>query len=147
MDSQFTSLSGGWRSRCSLATSLLVKSDILLLDEPSNFLVCSLFFTTRSISSPDSLPISSQDLDAIIWLEQFLTSEARTLVLISHDQVFLDNVAEETIVLRNKTLRYFEGTPRTFQINEKKERKKLIGQKEAMDKKKEHVSNILGLSI
>ena len=39
MDSPFLSLSGGWRSRCALATSLLVQSDILMLDEPSNFLV------------------------------------------------------------------------------------------------------------
>lgn len=39
MESTYKSLSGGWRSRCSLAVSLLVKSDLLLLDEPSNFLV------------------------------------------------------------------------------------------------------------
>lgn len=43
VDSPFSSLSGGWRSRCALATSLLVQSDILMLDEPSNFLVCTLY--------------------------------------------------------------------------------------------------------
>lgn len=39
MNSPFSSLSGGWRSRCSLAISLLIQSDVLLLDEPSNYLV------------------------------------------------------------------------------------------------------------
>ena len=43
-------------------------------------------------------------------------------------------------MLRNKTLRYFEGNPRAFEVNERKERRRLLGQKEAMDKKKEHVS-------
>jgi ATP-binding cassette subfamily F protein 3 len=39
MSSPFTSLSGGWRSRCRLATALIVQTDLLILDEPSNFMV------------------------------------------------------------------------------------------------------------
>ncbi|KAJ7223921.1 P-loop containing nucleoside triphosphate hydrolase protein [Mycena rebaudengoi] len=117
IEGPYTSLSGGWRSRCSLATSLLVHSDVLLLDEPSNFL----------------------DLEAIIWLEGFLSAEPRTLVLISHDQDFLNNVVEETIILRNKTLKYFEGTPAAFDVNERKEAKRLTSTQEALDKKREHV--------
>ncbi len=39
IDGKYTQLSGGWKSRCTLATALLVQSDVLLLDEPSNFLV------------------------------------------------------------------------------------------------------------
>jgi ATP-binding cassette subfamily F protein 3 len=42
IDGPFAALSGGWKSRCSLAGSLLMQSDVLLLDEPSNFLVSSL---------------------------------------------------------------------------------------------------------
>ncbi|KAJ7740893.1 P-loop containing nucleoside triphosphate hydrolase protein [Mycena olivaceomarginata] len=117
VEGPYTSLSGGWRSRCSLATSLLVHSDVLLLDEPSNFL----------------------DLEAIIWLEGFLSSQSRTLVLISHDQAFLNNVVEETIILRNKTLEYFEGTPAAFEVNERKRAKQLTSAQESLDKKREHI--------
>ncbi|THG96693.1 hypothetical protein EW026_g5189 [Hermanssonia centrifuga] len=126
MDSPFKSLSGGWRSRCALATSLLVQSDILLLDEPSNFL----------------------DLDATLWLEHYLISQTRTLVLTSHDQVFLNNVVEETIILRDKTLRYFEGTPREYDIDERKRRKAAAKTQNALDKKKEHIERSIrqGLS-
>ncbi|GAA5936637.1 ABC-F family ATP-binding cassette domain-containing protein [Sporobolomyces koalae] len=113
----YAALSGGWKSRCSLATSLLVKSDILLLDECTNFL----------------------DLEATIWLEHYLRQETRTLVIVSHDQAFLANVVEETIVLRNSLLCYFEGTPEAFEIEEKKEAKKLQSQKAALDKKREHI--------
>lgn len=80
-------------------------------------------------------------------LEHFLTLEPRTLVLISHDQDFLSNVVEETIILRNKTLKYFEGTPAAFEVNEKKERRRLEGAKEALDKKKEHVSCEMKVSL
>ncbi|KAJ7129275.1 P-loop containing nucleoside triphosphate hydrolase protein [Mycena epipterygia] len=125
MEGPYTSLSGGWRSRCSLATSLLVHSDVLLLDEPSNFL----------------------DLEAIIWLEGFLSSESRTLVLISHDQDFLNNVVEETVILRNKKLEYFEGTPAAFEVNERKQRKRLTGAQEVLDKKREHIEKSIQQGI
>ncbi|KAF8213955.1 P-loop containing nucleoside triphosphate hydrolase protein [Mycena galopus ATCC 62051] len=117
VEGPYSSLSGGWRSRCSLATSLLVHSDVLLLDEPSNFL----------------------DLEAIIWLEGFLGAQSRTLVLISHDQDFLNNVVEETIILRNKKLEYFEGTPAVFEVNERKKAKQLTSAQETLDKKREHI--------
>ena len=81
-----------------------------------------------------------QDLEATLWLEQFLIDQDRTLVLTSHDQVFLNNVVEETIILRDKTLRYFEGTPRAFDIDCRKRRKAGLKQQAALDKKKEHVS-------
>ncbi len=119
MDGPFAALSGGWRSRCSLATSLLVQSHILLLDEPSNFL----------------------DLEAIIWLEHFLVQPSeRSLVLVSHDQDLLDNVCEETVALRNGALKYFEGNPSTMFVEEAKTRRNKIGIQEALDKKKSHVS-------
>lgn len=58
----------------------------------------------------------------------------------SHDQVFLNSVVEETILLRDKTLRYFEGTPRAYELDEKKKRKTAIKSQNALDKRKEHVS-------
>ena len=57
----------------------------------------------------------------------------------SHDQVFLNSVVDETIILRDKALRYFEGTPRAFEIDERKKRKAGRKAQDALDKKKEHV--------
>lgn len=67
--------SGGWRMRIELAKILLKKPDILLLDEPTNHL----------------------DIESIQWLENFLKNKNRTLVLVSHDKAFLDNVTNRTI--------------------------------------------------
>lgn len=120
MNSPFSSLSGGWRSRCSLAISLLIQSDVLLLDEPSNYL----------------------DLEATLWLESHLSSQDRTVVITSHDQAFLENVVEETILIRNRELRYYDGTPKNWEIDLRKKRKSQIKQSEAMDKKREHASHL-----
>lgn len=67
--------SGGWRMRIELAKILLRKPDILLLDEPTNHL----------------------DIESIQWLEGFLKNRNRTIVLVSHDKAFLDNVTGRTI--------------------------------------------------
>ena len=67
--------SGGWRMRIELAKILLQKPDVLLLDEPTNHL----------------------DIESIQWLESFLRTNAKAVVLVSHDRAFIDNVTNRTI--------------------------------------------------
>ena len=67
--------SGGWRMRIELAKLLLRKPDILLLDEPTNHL----------------------DIESIQWLENFLSTRANAVILVSHDRAFIDNVTQRTI--------------------------------------------------
>lgn len=67
--------SGGWRMRIELAKLLLTRPDVLLLDEPTNHL----------------------DIESIQWLENFLTTKANAVVLVSHDRAFIDNVTNRTI--------------------------------------------------
>lgn len=72
---QTDEFSGGWRMRIELAKILLQNSDLLLLDEPTNHL----------------------DIESIQWLEVFLQDYAGSIVLISHDRAFLDNLTKRTI--------------------------------------------------
>lgn len=84
----------------------------------------------------------NQDLKSILWLERFLRESTNysTLVLTSHDQVFLDRLTEQTITLRNQRLDYFDGTPSLMQSVEAEERQHKEKMSAALDKKKEHVS-------
>lgn len=74
-DRPTSEFSGGWRMRIELAKILLMKPDVLLLDEPTNHL----------------------DIESIQWLEQFLLNRAKSVILVSHDRAFLDNVTNRTI--------------------------------------------------
>jgi len=67
--------SGGWRMRIELAKILLKKPDLILLDEPTNHL----------------------DIESVQWLEDFLTTSSKAVILISHDRAFVDNVTNRTI--------------------------------------------------
>jgi ATP-binding cassette subfamily F protein 3 len=74
-DRHTSEFSGGWRMRIELAKILLQRPDVLLLDEPTNHL----------------------DIESIQWLENFLVSKAKAVVLVSHDRAFIDNVTNRTI--------------------------------------------------
>ena len=74
-DRQTSEFSGGWRMRIELAKMLLQDPDVLLLDEPTNHL----------------------DIESIGWLEDFLVSNGKAVVVISHDRKFVDNITTRTI--------------------------------------------------
>ncbi len=92
-NSPVQSFSGGWRMRLNLAQALMCRSDILLLDEPTNHL----------------------DLDAVIWLQDWLSSYPGTLLLVSHDRDFLDEITNHIVHLENETAKLYKGNYSAFE--------------------------------
>ncbi|MDR2140911.1 MAG: ABC-F family ATP-binding cassette domain-containing protein [Deltaproteobacteria bacterium] len=84
--------SGGWVMRAILARLLAAKPDLLVLDEPTNHL----------------------DLDSLLWLEGFLKSSPSALLLVSHDRVFLNNVAQKIVELRQGRVDVYPGDYERF---------------------------------
>jgi len=89
----FNEFSGGWQMRQNLAKALMCRSDLLLLDEPTNHL----------------------DLDTIIWLESWLTAYRGTLLLISHDRDFLNNICTHIAHLEQKKIQLYTGNYSAFE--------------------------------
>ncbi len=87
------SFSGGWRMRLNLAQALISRADLLLLDEPTNHL----------------------DLDAVIWLQRWLKRFTGTLVLISHDRDFLDDVIGQILHIEHQTAKLYGGNYSAFE--------------------------------
>ncbi len=85
--------SGGWRVRLNVARALMTPSDLLLLDEPTNHL----------------------DLDAVVWLEEWLRRYDGTLLVISHDREFLDNVTTHILHLHDGTAKLYVGNYTAFE--------------------------------
>ena len=85
-------LSGGERTRVSLAKLLLIEPDLLILDEPTNHL----------------------DLVSIEWLEDYLKRYNKTFLLVSHDRIFLDNVCNRIYEIENKKLYKYDGNFSSF---------------------------------
>ena len=106
--------SGGWRMRLNLARTLMCRSDLLLLDEPTNHL----------------------DLDALLWLEQWLQAYAGTLLIISHDRVFLDAVAGKILNLAQGGAQLYTGNYSAF---EQQRAERIAGQRSAYAKQQREI--------
>jgi ATP-binding cassette ChvD family protein len=107
-DADVTVLSGGERRRVALCKLLLQQPDLLLLDEPTNHL----------------------DAESVLWLEQHLSKYPGTVVAITHDRYFLDNVAQWILELDRGRAFPYEGNYSTY-LDTKSTRLKIEGQKDA----------------
>jgi ATPase subunit of ABC transporter with duplicated ATPase domains len=87
MDGDVGALSGGWKMRVALARILLMKPDVMLLDEPSNHL----------------------DLESLIWLEQFLQAYDGALLMTSHDREFINRIINKVIEIDGGSLTTYSG--------------------------------------
>src|SRR5438067_4402088 len=106
-DADVTTLSGGERRRVALCKLLLEQPDLLLLDEPTNHL----------------------DAESVQWLEQHLAKYAGTVVAITHDRYFLDNVAQWILELDRGRAYPYEGNYSTY-LEKKQERLQVQGKKD-----------------
>jgi ATP-binding cassette ChvD family protein len=112
-DADVTKLSGGERRRVALCKLLLQQPDLLLLDEPTNHL----------------------DAESVQWLEQHLEKYPGTIVAITHDRYFLDNVAQWILELDRGRCYPYEGNYSTY-LEMKSSRLKVEGQKDIKQKKR-----------
>ena len=94
MDGDVGKLSGGWKMRVALARILLMRPDVMLLDEPSNHL----------------------DLESLIWLEQFLAGYDGALLMTSHDRAFMNRVINKVIEIDGGSLTSFSGDYEFYEL-------------------------------
>ncbi len=111
------SFSGGWRMRVALAALLFSQPDLLLLDEPSNHL----------------------DLEAVLWLEDFLRSYPATILLVSHERDFLNNVVDHILHLSQGKLTLYPGGYDAFERQRAERQAQIASAKAKQDAMRERL--------
>src|SRR5436305_799210 len=116
MDGDVAKLSGGWKMRVALARILLMRPDVMLLDEPSNHL----------------------DLESLIWLEKFLRDYEGTLLMTSHDREFINRVIAKVIEIDSGSLTTYSGNYEFYEqqraLNEKQQQAQFERQQAMLSK-------------
>ncbi|XP_011633645.1 ATP-binding cassette sub-family F member 3 isoform X2 [Pogonomyrmex barbatus] len=113
--------SGGWRMRLALARALFSKPDLLLLDEPTNML----------------------DIKAILWLEKYLQTWPKTLLVVSHDRKFLDTVPTDILYLRGQKIEAYRGNYEQFVKTKGERERNQQREYEAQQAKRAHVQEFI----
>ncbi|KAK5134905.1 ABC transporter ATP-binding protein arb1 [Meristemomyces frigidus] len=117
MDKKTKDMSGGWRMRVALAKALFVRPSLLLLDDPTAHL----------------------DLEACVWLEEYLKKWDRTLILVSHSMDFLNGVCTTMLDMRMKQLMYYGGNYDTYM---KTRTEQEVNQEKAYAKQQDEIKHI-----
>lgn len=130
LEKPVSTLSGGWRMRTILASVLLQKTDILILDEPTNFL----------------------DLLGIVWLQKYLMQLSEepnppTIVLVSHDRDFINTICQELVILRDHVLTYFRGDLIAYDASIRDTKLHLGRMRDAQEKQKAHIQQTIQQNI
>jgi ATPase subunit of ABC transporter with duplicated ATPase domains len=116
MDGDVGALSGGWKTRVALARILLMRPDVMLLDEPSNHL----------------------DLESLIWLEEFLTGYDGALLMTSHDRAFMNRIVNKVIEIDGGALTSYSGDYEFYEqqraLNEKQQQAQFDRQQASLAK-------------
>jgi ATP-binding cassette subfamily F protein 3 len=115
------SFSGGWRMRVALASLLFSQPDLLLLDEPSNHL----------------------DLEAVLWLEDFLQSYPATILLVSHERDFLNNVCDHILHLSGGKLTLYPGGYDSFERQRAERQAQIASARAKQQAQREHLQEYI----
>jgi len=107
--------------RVSIASALFIEPDLLMLDEPTNHL----------------------DLEAVLWLQEYLKSYPKTILLVSHDRAFLNEVCSDIVLFKKQKLIYYKGDYDNFEGTRREELTAQHRQHEAQMVKVKHMQDFV----